>query len=44
MAKDLKELMNAYDTMRARWIAEMGSDAGFNDWFAAKLMGQEAGA
>ncbi len=39
IASTLKELMQAYDDNRAKWIAEFGSDAGFNEWFTNQVIG-----
>lgn len=36
----LRELMAAYDTNRAKWIAENGTDAGFNNWFTEQVIGR----
>tara|TARA_B100001029_G_scaffold173376_1_gene172204 strand:- start:341 stop:496 length:156 start_codon:yes stop_codon:yes gene_type:complete len=32
-AETLREIMAAYNTNRAAWIAETGSEAGFDKWF-----------
>jgi len=37
IAKAIAELMNAYDTMRAKWIDAFGSDEGFDAWFTEKV-------
>ena len=37
-AKDLVEMMNAYDSGRVKWIDAKGSAAGYDDWFAAQLV------
>ena len=35
----LRELAIKYNELRARWIAQFGSDMGFNEWFSAKVRG-----
>lgn len=41
-ADDMKELMKHYDSFRAKWLAEFGTDDGFNAWFTERLMGGKA--
>lgn len=36
----IAELMAKFDENRARWIKEFGTDAGFNEWFTARVMGR----
>jgi hypothetical protein len=40
-ATDLREMMAAYDTNRARWMAVRGDDTGFDAWFTVQAVGQE---
>ena len=35
----LRELAIKYNELRAKWIAQFGSDMGFNEWFSAKVRG-----
>jgi len=39
-AQDIKNMMDAYDTMRAKWMVEFGSDNGFDLWFREQLDGK----
>lgn len=39
MIAALRELMDAYDAGRAAWVAEYGTDAGFDAWFTAQVRG-----
>ena len=36
-AKDLKDFMERFDTARAAWIRENGTDEGFNAWVVEKM-------
>jgi hypothetical protein len=38
-ATDLREMMTAYDTNRARWVAKYGSDDGFDAWYTEQAVG-----
>lgn len=40
MLDTLKELMTAYNTARAAWIARFGDDIGFDEWFTKHVKGQ----
>ena len=35
----IRELMSKYNEYRSRWIAQYGSDKGFNEWFSAQVRG-----
>lgn len=37
MTDTIRELMNAYDEYRARWISRFGTEDGFNDWFTQQV-------
>lgn len=39
-ASTIKELMQAYDENRAKWIEKYGSDEGFNEWFTKQVIGK----
>ncbi len=36
-AEAFGELMNEFDENRARWIAQNGTDEGFNEWFTSRV-------
>jgi hypothetical protein len=38
MRAALKELMERYDITRAAWLAEFGTDQGFDAWFTAQVL------
>ena len=42
MNETLREIMQEWDTNRARWIASNGSDEGFGAWFTDQVKGVKA--
>ena len=36
--KVLKEMMEAYNENRERWVAQFGTDEGFNEWYTMQVM------
>jgi len=36
-AEAFGELMNKFDENRKQWIAQKGSDKGFNEWFTSQV-------
>jgi hypothetical protein len=38
-ADTIRELMQAFDTYRAKWIEMFGSDQGFSEWFTQQVNG-----
>ena len=36
----LREIIEAWDETRARWIARFGNDEGFSEWFTRQIAGE----
>ena len=34
----LKEMMEKYNENREKWVAQFGTDDGFNEWFTSQVM------
>lgn len=43
-AEAIGEMMNQYDSKKAEWIKQKGSDKGFDDWFTEQAYGKETAA
>jgi hypothetical protein len=43
-AEAIAELLDIWNTCRARWIADFGDARGFSKWFTAQLFGVPAAA
>ena len=37
-SQTFKEIMARYDEKRAQWIADYGTDKGFNEWFTRQVI------
>ena len=37
MAAALEDLMNQWNTTRAKWVEEFGTDDGFSEWFSGQV-------